>query len=119
MLDRLLRRSDFLRAQKAGRKWVSGTLVLQVVDNALGRRRFGLTVTKKVSASAVIRNRIRRRLRALAYGTLPRYSKSGVDYVLIARDGANEKGVDIIEKDLVWCLKRLDLLTGDGRGHAS
>lgn len=109
-LGRLQRRSDFLRVQQAGRKWVSQSLILQVADNTLAQARFGLTVTKKVSGSAVVRNRIRRRLRATAAHVLSLYARPGVDYVLIGRVETETRDFAVLEKDLLWCLKRLDLL---------
>lgn len=49
--------------------------------------RFGFTVTKQLGG-AVIRNRIRRRLRAaISAAGVPR-ARSGVDYVVIARPAA-------------------------------
>ncbi len=108
-LDRLKRRSDFLRVQGSGRKWVSTSLILQVADNTTEKCRFGITVTKKTSKSAVIRNRIKRRLRALLCETLPDYAKPGVDYVLVGRAITETCAYDALEKDLRWCLKRMDL----------
>ena len=108
-LGRLKRRSDFLRAQ-AGRKWVSPTLVLQITENGEEQARFGLTVTKKVSRSAVVRNRIRRRLRALAREILATQALPGRDYVLIGRVDTERCPYQKLEKDLVWCLKRLECL---------
>ena len=109
MIDRLKGRSDFLRAQGSGKKWVSTTLVLQVVENGLEKPRYGLTVSKKTDKSAVIRNRIRRRLRSAALEVLGN-AKPGMDYVLVGRaPGATKEYAEIV-KDLTWCLKRLELL---------
>lgn len=108
-LDRLKRRSDFLRVQAAGRKWVSTTLILQVAENDTGTCRFGITVSKKTSKSAVVRNRIKRRLRAVLLDVLPGHAKSGIDYVVIGRAVAETKAYADLEKDLIWCLKRMEL----------
>jgi len=108
-LGRLKRRSDFLRVQAAGRKWVSTTLILQVADNDAGICRFGITVSKKTSKSAVIRNRIKRRLRAILCDVLPQHAKPGLDYVVIGRAVAETKDYADLEKDLIWCLKRMEL----------
>jgi len=102
-----------LRVQQSGRKWVSQSLILQVVENTGGKARFGLTVTKKVSGSAVVRNRIRRRLRALACQVLALQAKPGMDYVLVGRVETESRDFAVLEKDLLWCLKRLDLLAGE------
>ncbi len=99
-----------MRAREQGRKWVSQSLILQVVENTGEQARFGLTVTKKVSSSAVVRNRIRRRLRALAAHVLAERAQGGVDYVLIGRVETETRDFAVLEKDLLWCLKRLDLL---------
>lgn len=108
MLDRLRKRSDFLCAQSQGKKWVAKGFVLQVVPNQSGQRRFGLTVSKKLSKSAVIRNRARRRLRALAYDVLPSYGCDNMDYVLIGRQDVLVRSYEELTKDLKWCLRKLE-----------
>lgn len=72
--------------------------------------RFGLTVTKKLSKSAVVRNRMRRRLRAAAFDVLPAKAARGHDYVLIARPETKDYPYDKLCADLKWCLKRLSCL---------
>jgi ribonuclease P protein component len=112
-LGRLKRRSDFLRAQASGRKWVSQSLVLQVAENGTETIRFGLTVSKKTDKSAVVRNRIKRRLRAVVADILPLRARAGMDYVLIGRPATATRDFSDLEKDLVWCLKRMDLLNDE------
>ena len=106
-LDRLKKRSDFLSAQAAGRKWVSKSLILQAADNGGQGLRFGLTVSRKTSKSAVVRNRIKRRLRAAARDVLPQGAQPGTDYVLIGRPETAARSYDEITADLAWCLRRL------------
>src|SRR5690606_13939690 len=89
--------------------WVSQSLVLQVGDNMLSLPRYGITVTKKTSKSAVIRNRIKRRLRAALLAVLPDHAQGGVDYVVVGRNLAETCPMEQLEKDLLWCLKRMDL----------
>ena len=71
--------------------------------------RFGLTVTKKTFKSAVRRNRIRRRLRAVAYEVLPQFALNGADIVLIGRAATLEADYAALCRDLDWCLRRLGL----------
>lgn len=52
-----------------------------------GTMRIGITVTKKVG-NAVVRNRIKRRFRALAREILPDHGWPGADHVLIGREAA-------------------------------
>jgi ribonuclease P protein component len=68
--------------------------------------RFGLTVTRKVG-NAVVRNRIRRRLRAIARGVLRYGGKPGWDYVLIARDAALARDFKVLGRDLESALEML------------
>lgn len=106
----LRRRDDFLRVQKAGRKWVAKSMVVEAAPNGGEDIRYGLTVSKKVSKSAVDRNRARRRLRAAARDLLPVYLQPGTDIVLIGRVETARRPYAQLKEDLRWCLKKLDLL---------
>jgi ribonuclease P protein component len=110
-LGRLQKRSDFLRVQQAGKKWVSQAVVVQLAENDGLGRRFGVTATKKLHKKAVDRNRVKRRLRAVACDILPDHLPDHHDIVLIGRVGTKDKPYADLCKDLRWCLKRL---TADG-----
>ena len=109
-LESLKNRADFVRAQKAGKKWVAKGLVIESVENGLGTVRFGLTVSKRISKSAVIRNRVRRRLRAAAREILPLHARPGFDIVLIGRAETAKRPHKQLKEDLRWCLEKLELL---------
>lgn len=68
--------------------------------------RFGYTVTKKIG-NAVTRNRIRRRLKAAIAALAPAHAVSGLDYVVVARHGADAKPFTDLERDLKSCLERI------------
>ena len=61
--------------------------------------RVGFTVTKKIGG-AVVRNRMKRRLRALAREILPQRGISGADHVLIGRSGGIERDFALLRTDL-------------------
>jgi len=61
-------------------------LVLVASDDS-ATARLGITVTRKIG-NAVLRNRAKRRLRALARGVLAGLARPGWDYVLVARPEA-------------------------------
>ena len=84
-LIRLKARREFLHVQSKGKKWVSHGLVLQIASNDLGVKRVGFTVTKRIDKSAVKRNRMKRRLRAVAADVLPDGAMDGFDYILVGR----------------------------------
>lgn len=115
-VDRLKRRSDFLRVQKAGIRWVSKGLVLQVADNGTDRPRFGLTVTKRLEKSSVRRNRMKRRLRAAAYEVLSEKAKPGVDYIISARTETADRLFTDLCRDLEWCLGKMGYLRESEKG---
>ncbi|HQT72499.1 MAG: ribonuclease P protein component [Acidiphilium sp. 37-67-22] len=89
-LHSLPQRADFLRAASHGRKTARAGFVVQILRTTPGAPiRLGLTASRKVG-NAVIRNRARRRLRALACEELLSRKLSGADIVLIARKGTAE-----------------------------
>src|SRR5574341_2329504 len=59
---RLRRRKDFDRVFRGGRAWSNNLLVLRSLASDLPHNRFGLVTSKRVG-TAVVRNRVRRRLR--------------------------------------------------------
>jgi ribonuclease P protein component len=83
-LQVLTKRSDFLAAN-SGLRVARGGVVLQVRPNGGEDLRFGITVTKKIG-NAVVRNRMKRRLRALVRELLPAHGLAGHDHVLIGRE---------------------------------
>lgn len=60
---RLLKRSEFGRVLQAGRRIANRQFVLVYTPGLRDQARLGLTVSRRVSRSAVVRNRIRRVLR--------------------------------------------------------
>jgi ribonuclease P protein component len=87
-IEKLAKRSDFIRASKALRQGTTG-FVLQArrreKDEPPGLR-VGFTCSKKVG-NAVARNRAKRRLREIARLVLTEGGRAGWDYVLIGRAG--------------------------------
>jgi ribonuclease P protein component len=61
--------------------------------------RVGFTVTKKIG-NAVVRNRMKRRLRSLARELLPAQGIAGADHVLIGRNGGIERDFDSLRREL-------------------
>ena len=68
--------------------------------------RIGFTVTKKIG-NAVVRNRMKRRFRALAREMLPVHGIAGADHVLIGRAGGIERDYASLAAELKRALKKL------------
>jgi ribonuclease P protein component len=75
--------------------------------------RVGFTASRKVG-NAVLRNRARRRLRAVAAQVLAQ-AEPGNDFVLIARPATVDRDYQALVGDLVAGLKRLKLYRGEPR----
>jgi ribonuclease P protein component len=85
--QRLRTPAEFARTRAAApRAWTHPTLVLYVAPNELARARVGITVSSRVG-NAVVRNRVRRRLRAALTERYPRLPTSH-DVLVIARPAA-------------------------------
>ena len=68
-------------------------------------KRVGFTVTKKIGG-AVVRNRMKRRFRALARELLPEGGLAGADHVLIGRAGGVERDFGLLRDELAKALAR-------------
>jgi ribonuclease P protein component len=107
MIPRLKHRSDFLKAAKAPYAARTGVVVqarLREDDN--GEIRVGFTATKKIG-NAVVRNRVKRRLREVAQALLPDLGRPGYDYVFIARAGTFDRPWQALLDDVKAALIRL------------
>jgi ribonuclease P protein component len=79
--------------------------------------RFGLTVSRKVGG-AVVRNRMKRRFRALARELLPESGIGGADVVLIGRPSGIERDYDLLRDELQKALRKVcpTIVKGDSEG---
>lgn len=115
-IARLKRRAEFLRVAQDSRKWVTPGLILQASPTAMGRGgasrgaeggiRVGFTASRKVG-KAVARNRVRRRLRAVAEQVMPLQAKGDYDYVVIGRRQTLTRPFHALVEDLETALRRL------------
>ncbi len=106
-MQMLTRRADFLAANTGKRAPMPG-FVLLVRDRADGddSARVGFTVTKKIG-NAVVRNRMKRRLRALSRDLLASDGIAGADHVLIGRAGGIERDYAALKVELTKALAKV------------
>jgi len=119
-LGRLKRRADYQRVSR-GRRSVSEAFTLQMSPRTAGEgaatARVGFTVTRKVGA-AVVRNRIRRRLKEAIRAAEPLETRPDCDYVLFARREALTRPFGDLVDDLRRAFRALKRNAKDGRGPA-
>ena len=82
----LKKNSDFRRLYAKGKSAVTPYLVVYTRPNRLGENRLGYTVSVKLG-HAVVRNRVRRRLREIYRLNAPQL-RQGHDIVIVARSRA-------------------------------
>lgn len=109
MVETLRRRSEFLRVRGGGR-WASAAFVLEgkprVAPVSGSGPRFGFTVTKQMG-KAVVRNRMRRRLREAVRLTAAVHARPDYDYVLIGRGAALDRDFQELTRDLETAFARV------------
>ena len=81
-------------------------LLVRPRDDADDTIRVGFTVTKKIG-NAVVRNRMKRRFRALVRETFPDHAIPGADHVLIGRAGGIERDYASLADELKRALRKL------------
>jgi ribonuclease P protein component len=103
----LKKRADFLAANGGRRASMPG-FVLLVRDrkDADPAMRVGFTVTKKIGG-AVVRNRMKRRFRALAREIVPEKGIPGSDHVMIGRARGVERDFGLLRTELLKALEDL------------
>ena len=94
--NRLLRGADFRKIMRNGRKQAAQNLVgYQIIEEDLDTR-FGFVISK-ACGNAVQRNKLKRRLRALARESLPQL-KPGSQLVVRALPGSCELDFEAIDR---------------------
>lgn len=123
-IDSIRKRTDFLAANRGVRAAMPGfVLLVRHRDDASqgiatpsdSPVRLGITVTRKIGG-AVVRNRMKRRFRALAREVLPNHAIAGADHVLIGREGGIERDFGKLREELIAALARIRDGKGDSRG---
>ena len=98
---------EFRRIYRKGKSAVSPALVMYCQRNRHGKSRLGVTVSTKLG-KAVVRNRVRRRLREMYRLHLPEMKK-GYDVILVGRVKAVHTPYAAMDRQYVQALQALEL----------
>jgi ribonuclease P protein component len=118
---RLTRRAEYQRVSR-GRRLSVPTFTLQsrrredTGKEAVAGPRLGLTVTKAVG-NAVVRNRVRRRLKEAVRAATPLETQGDHDYVLMARREALGRLFAALVDDVCMAFRGARRGEADGRGR--
>lgn len=101
----LKKRKQFVDIGESGHKIATKGLVLQAkyLPSPESYVTVGVTATRRLGG-AVVRNRVKRRLRALARETLPAHANPAYQFVLIGRHSTLERPYTQLKKDMVYAL---------------
>lgn len=105
----LKKRKDFVRVAAKGVRVATSTLILQAAQNLSADNNschIGYTTTKKIG-KAHIRNRARRRMRAIVRELFPSRALANTNYVLIGRYNTADCPFEKLKSDLCYGLKKL------------
>ena len=108
-LNRIVKKKDFDGIFKNSKSLKNDLLVLRAGKNSLDVARFGFIVSLKVSKKATVRNKIRRRLSAVAQAEIKNI-KNGTDLILIALPRAANKDFSEIKAALKELLNKAKCL---------
>ncbi len=102
--------ADFQRV-RGGARWATANFVIETRPRPAGGDnascpRFGFTITRKLG-NAVIRNRIKRRLKEAIRTTDTTLIKADHDYVVVARSGVLDQDFSDIKGEIEAALTRL------------
>ena len=107
---RLTKQRDFAAVRREGKGSSDRFLVLITRPNSLEVSRFGFSVGKRVG-KAVVRNRVKRRLREAASAN---HVHEGWDLLFIPRKGASSVDYHRLRRSVATLLKRAGVLNAAG-----
>ncbi|MFW6068633.1 MAG: ribonuclease P protein component [Chloroflexota bacterium] len=105
---RLRRSADIRRARRKGQRWSHPLLLLFAIENNGDSTRFAISASSRIG-NAVVRNRVRRRIREAIRKELPGI-EPGWDCLLVVKEGAPSAPFAALEQAIIELLARSGLL---------
>jgi len=100
--------SDFRKVYKHGKSFANRYLVMYILNNKSEYSRIGISVSKKVG-KAIIRNKVRRRIKEAYRLNIDENIKNGYDIIFIARVAIKDADYFDIEKSMKHLIRKSDM----------
>ncbi|MAG45007.1 ribonuclease P protein component [bacterium] len=102
---RLTKQKDFEKVFKTGRLIFGRFLFLKILKNSLKYSRFAFIVSNKISKKAIIRNKIKRRMRAIVKKHFNEI-KLEYDIIIIAKSGIETLGYEDLDNAIYSLIRK-------------
>lgn len=106
---RLKENRDFRRVFRRGKSFATPRLVLYHCENRESSFRIGFSISKKVG-NAVVRNRLKRQLRAAFQALIPELVDLRLDIVIVCRKECSDADYRQLHDDVVKLLHRAKIV---------
>ncbi|MFH1643304.1 MAG: ribonuclease P protein component [Patescibacteria group bacterium] len=97
--NRLKKNKEIKQVFEGGTRFQQGLLIIKTIHNTLEQSRFAFIASQRLSKKAVVRNRVKRRLREIVSLNLKDMS-GGRDVVIIASIGFDHQDFNQSKEDL-------------------
>ena len=104
----LTKQKDFENVAKRGRSFFTPELGFKILKNNLDKNRYGIVVNLKVDKRAVVRNKIRRRIREVIRLNDEKI-KQGFDVMVLTRESVKNLKYKDIEEKLFFLFEKAGL----------
>ncbi|MFH1610336.1 MAG: ribonuclease P protein component [Patescibacteria group bacterium] len=109
MYSTLKDKKDFEKLAKQGQSFFTQEFGFKILKNNLKQNRYGIVVNLKVDKRAVVRNKIRRRLRDIIQEN-EKNLKKGFNLMILTREGIKSLDFANIRLKLVHLFKKAKIL---------
>lgn len=109
-MESLKKNKEFKKVYDNGRSYATRNLVLYCLNYEKGKKnRYGLSVSKKIG-NAVVRNKLKRRLREIIRNFENEKDFKGYDIIFIARKPVVKLDYQSLKKDVEKLYKKMNII---------
>jgi len=109
MFKSLKKKKDFEKVAKSGRPFFAHEFGFKILENNLDYNRYGIVINLKVDKRAVVRNKIKRRIKEIIRLNEKDFQK-GYNVMILTREFVKELDYKEIEEKLLKLFKKAGVL---------